>query len=63
MNEEKKTVPATGEKAPAVNDGSFLASYVRVRCVLFGTPLCPHPGVCSGYDNRMCDEWLHHSGK
>ena len=64
MNEERKDVVKTtcAETATAKRSSS-LSGYQPCRCILFDSHVCPHPGVCTGYDNRMCNFWMIHSGK
>jgi len=43
-------------------DNSKKVTNYKIRCVLYGTNLCKHPD-CSGYDDRKCTLWMHHSSK
>ena len=61
MNKEERVV--TTVKASTASRNSFLANYMPIQCVLYGTTLCPHPQTCSGYDDRKCDKWRRHSSK
>lgn len=62
MNEKKKTASKSPTSAEAPRAAYMLPGFTPVRCALFGTQVCMHP-ECTGYDNRLCDDWRNHSGR
>ena len=62
MNEVNKTVYEQDSRIKEAPNYPVNGSWMLFQCVLHGTPLCSHP-ECSGYDNRLCNDWRSHSGK